>query len=119
MPTEISDNVYIRAGETMRIEITVRNTDGSLMNLTGCAAKIGISLAGALSIRDCTIIGSKVIAILTDEETSTLDGNYRYEIVLETAEGEKKSLAYGILVITPSLIDDIYGTETFPPVIPE
>lgn len=46
-------------------------------------------------------------AILTGEETAVLNGNYKYEIVLQTANGERKSLAYGIAIITASMLNEI------------
>jgi hypothetical protein len=108
MPTNIDDNVYARAGETLTIEIIVKDSNGDEMVLIGASAKIGIRIGSTTTIKDCTISGSTVTAALTDEETAILDGNYKYEIVLETLSGEKKSLAYGILIITGSLIDEIY-----------
>lgn len=118
MPTNKEDNVYIKAGETLKIEVVMRDLDGELMNLIGAIAKFGIYANGVLSIRNCTINGSTVIAELTKEETSTLDGNYKYEIVLQPATGERKSIAYGIVVIETSFIPDMFGTNPFPPVIP-
>lgn len=107
MPTNINDNVYARTGETLSIEIVVRDSDGNEMVLIGASAKIGIRIGSSTTIKNCTILDSRVIATLTDEETTALNGNYKYEIVLETADGQKKSLAYGILVITESLINEI------------
>lgn len=108
MPTNTQNNVYGRAGETISIPIVVRDNDGDEMVLIGASAKIGIRISSTVTIKDCSIIDSTVTATLTDEETIALDGNYKYEIVLETADGQKKSLAYGIIVITESLIDEIY-----------
>lgn len=108
MPTNAQDNVYGRAGETLTIDINVRNSDGDNMVLIGANAKFGIRIGSSMTIKDCTIVGSTVTATLTDEETMVLNGNYKYEIILETIGGEKKSLAYGIIVITESLIDEIY-----------
>ena len=114
MPTDINkDNVYIKAGETLRIEMAVRDSSGELMNLLGATAKFGIRTGvETVVVKDCIIQDSVVIAVLTDEETALLDGNYKYEIVLQTAGGEQKSLAYGIAVITPSLISYIYPPVT-------
>lgn len=117
MPIDANDNVYIKAGETLKIRITVRDSDNTEMNLIGASAKIGISFGSALSVRDCVISGSVVVATLTDEETSTLNGNYRYQIVLETSNGERRSLAYGMIVVADSLIDEMYGTNPFPDIL--
>lgn len=118
MSTNREDNVYIKAGETLKIEVFMKDLDGTPMNLLGASAKFGISTKEAITVKNCIISDSTVIAILTDEETSTLDGNYKYEIVLKTATGEKKSLAYGIIVVTQSLIGNIYGDNETLPVIP-
>lgn len=108
MATNKKDDVYIRSGETLKIEVVVRDADGNLANLIGASAKFGIAIGETITIKDCVIEGSIVTAILTDEETATLDGNYKYEIVLQTANGEKKSLAYGIVVATKSMITEIF-----------
>lgn len=108
MSTNRQDNVYIKAGETLKIEVVVRNPDGNLTNLIGASSKFGIDIGETITVKDCIIEGSIVTATLTDEETATLDGNYKYEIVLQTANGERKSLAYGIVVVTKSMITEIF-----------
>ncbi len=108
MATQINDNVYLRAGETLRIEVDVKNSDGSTTSLVGAIAKMGILIDGTVEIYDCTIDENTVIAIVPDEDTVNLDGNYKYEIVLQTQQGEVKSLAYGIVVVYVSLIESIF-----------
>jgi hypothetical protein len=109
-----NDNLYARSGETVTVEITVRNPDGSLMSLIGATAKMGILIESTITVKDCTISGSIVFGTLTSEETADLDGNYKYEIVLKTALNEIRSLAHGILVITPAFVDDIFPEEPTP-----
>jgi hypothetical protein len=109
MPTNREDDVYIKSGETLRIDVTVRDPSGEEMILIGANAKFGIlTNATTVQVSNCTISGSVVTAVMSEAETADLDGNYKYEIVLETADGERKSLAYGIVVATPSLIGEIY-----------
>lgn len=45
-------------------------------------------------------------ATLTGKKTAVLNGNYKYEIVLQTANGERKSLTYGIAIIAASMLNE-------------
>jgi len=112
---EKNDNLTGSAGETITLEITVRNPDGSLMPLTGAISKMGIYINDGLIIKDCSITGSVVKATLTSEETSYLNGNYKYVVGLRTFLSEVRKLAEGYFMIdADDFLQDIFDMPISP-----
>lgn len=103
-------NLYVDAGSTFSAIITVRNSDGTPMNLTGytAASQIRKSYGSTTaynfnaSVYDVNL--GKIRIQLSDEESGLIKpGRYLYDVKITSSIGEKLRVVEGIVLITPEI----------------
>ena len=99
-------------GETVNVEITVLDSNGELIDLTGYAIvwKAGQGLEYSTEGPDpaITISGTKATFQIPAADTLALENfesNKDYEVKVRTPEGEIKTVASGTLQILPTLVE--------------
>lgn len=103
-------NLYVDAGSTFSAIITVTNSDGTPMNLTGytAASQIRKSYGSTTaynfnaSVYDVNL--GKIRIQLSDEESGLIKpGRYLYDIEITSILGEKLRVVEGIVLVTPEI----------------
>ena len=103
-------NLYVDAGSTFSAIITVRNSNGTPMNLYGytAASQIRKSYGSTTaynfnaSIYDVNL--GKIRIQLSDEESGAIKpGRYLYDIEISSSAGEKLRVVEGIVLVTPEI----------------
>lgn len=91
-------------GETIKLETSVMNTDGTAANLTGVVAKFAYRLKEDRTpiIKECVVTSNKLSITLLPSET-LVAGEYEYEFRIKL-NGEEDSIDQGTITLTESLI---------------
>jgi hypothetical protein len=103
-------NLYVDAGSTFSAIITVRNSDGTVMNLTGYTAasqirkSYGSTTAYNFNASIFDAITGKIRIQLSDEQSSEIKpGRYLYDIEISSNIGERLRVVEGIVLVTPEI----------------
>lgn len=106
----VVNNLYVDAGSTFSTIITVRNSDGSPMNLSGYTAASQIRKSyGSItaynfnaSVHDVDL--GEIRLQLSDEESGAIKpGRYLYDIEITSSIGEKLRVVEGVVLVTPEI----------------
>lgn len=100
--------MYVEAyvGETIKLETSVLNADGTAATLLSATAKFGIAFTpGDTSLYDCVITENVVSCTLPSADT-TKEGIYPFEFRLKM-NNEVRCLAVGTLGLTKYLLTSI------------
>lgn len=103
-------NLYIDAGSTFNAIVTVRGTDGNVLNLTGftVASQIKKSYGSLVAYNFSASIydgpSGKVRIVLSSTLSSTIKpGRYLYDIEVTAPSLEKLRVVEGLVIITPEI----------------
>jgi hypothetical protein len=94
-------DIRFRQGDDVSKTVTVRNADGTLADLTGytALAQIRRDVADVDTTVDatfaCTISGSEVIMYLGDDQTTTLTGDYVWDLEVTSPTGITTTIMTG------------------------
>lgn len=103
-------NLYIDQGSTFNSIVTLKNQNGTLMNLTGYTVKSQFrksyqsSQAYTITVTLYEAANGKVKLHMDADYLSTVKaGRYLYDIEITSPIGEKLRVLEGIIVITPEI----------------
>lgn len=103
-------NLYVDQGSDFSFTVTLTNSDGSAMDLTGYTCDAQVRKAYTSSSTSATFSTSinasagLVTLELTDTQTTALDyGRYVYDAVITSSSGEKTRVLEGQVVVTPGV----------------
>lgn len=103
-------NLYVDQGSDFSAIVTLKNQDGTTINLTNytCASQFRKSYQSSsavnftVSIHDAT--AGKIKLQLSAASTSAIQaGRYLYDVEITSPSGEKKRALEGIVVLTPEI----------------
>ena len=103
-------NLYIDAGSTFNAIVTVRGTDGNVLNLTGfsVASQIKKSYGSLVAYNFITSIydapsGRVKITLPAATSSAIKPGRYLYDIEITAPSLEKLRAVEGLVIITPEI----------------
>ena len=104
-------NIFIDQGATFSKTITVKDTSGNALNLTGftAIAQIRKSPSSSTSTSFTVAFASdrttgQLTISLTDTQTTALEaGRYNYDVLITDSSGTKTRVVEGIATVNPSV----------------
>lgn len=103
-------NLYIDAGADYSIIVTANQGNGDPLNLTGYTVKSQVrkSYASSTAYNFTASIfaatSGKIRLSMTATQTSAIKpGRYLYDVEITSANGEKRRVLEGIIIITPEI----------------
>ena len=101
--------ITIKQGTDVPIEITT--TDGTNpVILTGGSAVFAYKKGDTVVEKDCTIVSNVIKTNFTADETSTMSGDYTFEVKAIDGDGDIGEVLNGRIKMVNSIIP-IYGLE--------
>lgn len=105
---EESQPLSVKAGDTLPIEMPIKDDDGNAVDLTGLTGDMlafNVYKYGVLKLQKTINQGIAILSptagttriVLTPADTAALNGEYRWEVVMTTLASEIYTVAYGAL----------------------
>lgn len=103
-------NLYLDQGSDFSAVVTLRNQDGSTINLTGFTVKSqfrksyqsSTAVDFAVSIHNATA-GQIRLQLPAAGSSAAQPGRYLYDVEITSSTGERKRALEGIVVLTPEI----------------
>lgn len=103
-------NLTIEQGADFQINLTVRNKDGSPLNLLGYTASSHLrkhyssTTSYPFIVTFIDRINGRISLEMSDTVTGTLtEGRYVYDIYIESTNGKKTKVVYGMAIVSPGV----------------
>jgi hypothetical protein len=90
-------------GDDIDFSFPITDDDSVAVNMAGGSAVLKISRPGETTIsKTCSISTSTITASLSNTETKTMEGTYRYELKAKSAGAKQATTVVGSLIINHS-----------------
>lgn len=103
-------NLTIEQGADFQINLTVRNKDGTPLNLLGYTASSNLrkhytsTSTYPFILTFVDRINGRISLEMSDAVTATLtEGRYVYDIFIESSNGKKTKVVYGMVIVSPGV----------------
>jgi hypothetical protein len=103
-------NLTIEQGADFQINLTVRNKDGTPLNLLGYTASSNLrkhyssTTSYPFIVTFIDRINGRISLEMTDSVTANLtEGRYVYDIYIESGNGKKTKVVHGMAIVSPGV----------------